>query len=326
MFQGPQQFVLLRGENQPSFPSGTALLPFSRPTVSLPQVSANQEVERPKTFTIRVKIAHPGKRGAKTFAMRGFRPDLVKSPLDLEENIRKEFQPQLGKENGKFEGLGVMKGGSKISIRSKEDVEDVMKSIKDNSDVTLWCSYSPSSGKGDDGSDSSSSEDDDHRRHKSKSKRRRADPNQSKDTRIAAIIRRLKEAHGHSYTSLQYRLWAEMLDIETHDSFESPPDVPMFSGGGQSRKKSCFASTVTELGSAIATAVVGLSGGPSGGSNTASAESRAALSMNSERKAQAQRDFVHQLRDLHNLLEIGAIDTADYNVQKKRILDELSSF
>ena len=150
MFQGPQQFVLLRGENQPSFPSGTALLPFSRPTASLPQASANQEVERPKTFTIRVKIAHPGKRGAKTFAMRGFRPDLVKSPLDLEENIRKEFQPQLGKENGKFEGLGVMKGGSKISIRSKEDVEGVMKSIKDNSDVTLWCSYSPSSGKGDD--------------------------------------------------------------------------------------------------------------------------------------------------------------------------------
>eukprot|EP00118_Oscarella_pearsei_P023332 m.278778 g.278778 ORF g.278778 m.278778 type:complete len:66 (+) comp40612_c0_seq6:327-524(+) len=48
--------------------------------------------------------------------------------------------------------------------------------------------------------------------------------------------------------------------------------------------------------------------------------------MNPERKAQAQSNFVHQLRDLHNLLEIGAIDTTDYDVQKKRILDELNSF
>ena len=39
---------------------------------------------------------------------------------------------------------------------------------------------------------------------------------EEKSNRVEGLIHTLKEKHGDEYTTIQYRLWAEMIDIGTH--------------------------------------------------------------------------------------------------------------
>ena len=38
----------------------------------------------------------------------------------------------------------------------------------------------------------------------------------------------LKEKHGNTYSPFQYKLWAEMVANESHNSLDEPPAVAMF--------------------------------------------------------------------------------------------------
>ena len=49
------------------------------------------------------------------------------------------------------------------------------------------------------------------------------------------IVAQLQEKHGSQYLPVQYRLWANMLQIGTHRDYSVPPNVPMF-GAGKSSK------------------------------------------------------------------------------------------
>ena len=75
----------------------------------------------------------------------------------------------------------------------------------------------------------------------SSSKRRRVVESDggNKEAAIDTTISDLRKIHGQQYTSLQYRLWAEMLDVGTHDDMDFPPNVPLFTGnnGHRSSKK-----------------------------------------------------------------------------------------
>lgn len=45
------------------------------------------------------------------------------------------------------------------------------------------------------------------------------------------IKRKLHEKHGSMYTPIQYPGWAELLAINAHNSYDTPPPYPMFNGG-----------------------------------------------------------------------------------------------
>eukprot|EP00118_Oscarella_pearsei_P022691 m.265154 g.265154 ORF g.265154 m.265154 type:complete len:125 (+) comp40483_c0_seq1:7302-7676(+) len=123
-------------------------------------------------------------------------------------------------------------------------------------------------------------------------------------------------------------LWAEMIDVETHDSYDVPPNVPMFDGP-QSKKKFSLASAVSELGSTIATAMSSRTeSSVQASANVTCNDANIATApiMTPKGKARAQRNFVHQLQDFHSLLEIGAIEQEDYEIQKRKILGELNNF
>ena len=68
-----------------------------------------------------------------------------------------------------------------------------------------------------------------------------ASPEMSEDDhqqRIDSINRKLHEKHGSMFTPMQYRGWAELLAINSHSSYDSPPPYPMFGGGRSTRNKS----------------------------------------------------------------------------------------
>ena len=60
------------------------------------------------------------------------------------------------------------------------------------------------------------------------------------------------------HLDVQYRLWAEMSDIGSHDSLSEPPNVPMFSGERKTRASHKNESlTVSDIGTAIASVISG---------------------------------------------------------------------
>ena len=52
------------------------------------------------------------------------------------------------------------------------------------------------------------------------------------------IKRKLHEKHGSMFTPMQYRGWFELLAINAHSWYDSPPPYPMFNGGRTTRNKS----------------------------------------------------------------------------------------
>lgn len=315
-------FVSHPGAAPTPVPAGTgaqlfqsnAAVPVSTSPASMPAAS--------KTFDIKVKIlSTKGKRGGKTFALRGFEPESVQIPEDLEAILRSNFQSELGNSSGHFVSLGYMKSSTKVWIRGKEDVAEVMKTLKRSGDLTLWCSYANGPSKE---SESGSEEDEFPADPKHSKKRRRtvSHGSDSKEERISSIVCRLRGEHGQKYSAIQYRLWAEMIDVGTHGSHDSPPNVPMFYGAsGHDGKKTTMATAVSELGTAIASAISGshtrvdVSAGPPTGIDKSSQVV----------KAEVRSKYICQLKDLHDLLSIGAIESKDYENQKKLILAELST-
>ena len=52
-------------------------------------------------------------------------------------------------------------------------------------------------------------------------KKKTATALEAKNERIEDIIMKsLRDAHKEKYTTIQYRLWAEMIDVGTHTSFD----------------------------------------------------------------------------------------------------------
>jgi len=108
--------------------------------------------------------------------------------------------------------VGYVLNNKVVSLRRKEDIRDLMGSVQKRDNILLWCDglrkepekkntrkrKAKSSAI-----DSSGSDDED-----PPSKRKKED----RDDKVQRRIEELKEKHGQSiYTSMQYRIWAELL-------------------------------------------------------------------------------------------------------------------
>ena len=271
------------------------------------------QAQLPATYGIRVKIFRQGSRSSKTYAFRKFDPNGVKSVTDL-SILKKEFESEIGTINSSCAEIGYMRGGTKVSFRGREDLLQVLNNLREGSDLTLWISVTSRQAEDDESHDS----DEDSIATKGKEKkRRRLDPNASKDNRIHKLMQQLRDNHGNKYASVQYRLWAEMSDIGSHDSLSEPPNVPMFSGERKTRashKKESL--TVSDIGTAIASVISGANS-----INHASAVATSALCPS--QKAEVRGRYISQMKDLHSLLQLGAISQDEYDSQKKKILGTL---
>jgi len=51
---------------------------------------------------------------------------------------------------------------------------------------------------------------------KNKKRRKRVSVLDAKNNRVEEVVTNLRQKHGTRYTTVQYRLWAEMVDVGTH--------------------------------------------------------------------------------------------------------------
>ena len=75
-----------------------------------------------------------------------------------------------------------------------------------------------------------------------------------KENRIDMVFQQLKELHGEQFSGPQLRLWARMNVNNQHESLDSPPRIPIFSG--VTPTKTVKSNSLNEALTSAATAVV----------------------------------------------------------------------
>ena len=225
-------------------------------------------------------------------------PTLVSDVEDLKSLIKAQLS---GDVLDRFD-VGYVQSNKVVSLRSKEDVRDLMGSVQ-NGDSILWCDglqketrKEKNSRKRKNKSTIDSSDSDNENLPSKRSKR------EDREDKVQRCVEELKEKHGQSYTSMQYRIWAELLSGGVYNStFEAPTHSTMFvkAGGGQKRK-----STV---------------------GNGAHATLTSSLGTSPAKVIDNRSKCYKQLTDLGNLKESGVLSEAEYASEREAIMSVLKT-
>jgi hypothetical protein len=115
---------------------------------------------------------------------------------------------------------------SRCLLVSSDDLKLLYEIFNGKDEIHLWCNAS------DDSSSSSS---------KTKKRKRESD-----DENIDTIYQDLKEKHSDAYSIPQLRLWARMIQCSTHESYDKPPVVPIFSQPQPKRPKESLSDSIAQ--------------------------------------------------------------------------------
>ena len=186
-------------------------------TATLARHSSNSTVTTParvlanQVLNFNVKIFNPlKKKDFDTCVLRKVLKDAISTPMLLRKELLRQFGENLISTDSDCT-VGYIKGGCKLTICSSADVDEVWKSGLKGENVTLWC-YAPRHKNASDDSDS----DEDVTKPSHQKKRRKLTVLEEKNKRVESTISSLREKHGNRFTTIQYRLWGEMIDVGTH--------------------------------------------------------------------------------------------------------------
>ena len=134
-------------------------------------------------------------------------------------------------------------------------------------------------------------------------KKRKKSLVEEKRERVQKLVDELKAKHEGQFSGPQYQLWAEVIDVHQHDSMETPPLGTMF-------KKQASSVPCGQKMSATAIASVVQDIPQSSCSHTLTPIQATGLKTN----------YIQQIKELYQLLEMGALDENDFATQKSKIL------
>lgn len=211
----------------------------------------------PRTLDIPIKVINPSrKRDSKSYMLQGIEVEQMGTLNSLREIIL----DQLGKHVVSFKlefDVGYFVA-SQICFTASDDIRSELIRLNSKGKV-LWCeglsdrsSHSPVISL-----DSDSGENE----HAPKRPRTKEKVSvlESKAQRVDSLANELTEKHGDKYNKIQYKLWAEALDVKRHSSKEVPPVGPTWGGSAKSKKKHAdgvetMASAFTQMANSVASA------------------------------------------------------------------------
>ena len=203
--------VPLQPKQQGSRPprvSSSSTPPSSKPTSSKP-------------ISLNVKVINPDKKSeSQTFVLRNI-SGAVSTPTQLKEEILNQFGPELVADDLNFP-IGYTKSGNRVWIRTATDVEDIWSFVHRGESVSLWChgvsTSAPKSKRQKDFSSESDGDSDDSKyRKRRKKKKRKKSAFEEKTNRVEELLTKLRQKHGSRYNTIQYRIWAEVADVGSHE-------------------------------------------------------------------------------------------------------------
>ena len=276
----------------------------------------NRANQSSKVPSLSVKVINPSRKSeVKLFILRDIKVHYLTNP----DKIRKLLVDQLGNEvssEPNFE-LGYFQGNKRVWVRGREDLIEVQRLPKSNEkqcSVTLWCmgkAESQSMKRLKAAVSDSESEGETEVGESAKSKKKKVKKQsryQEKTERIDDMVDQLKQKHATVYTVVQYRVWAETVEAGRHDSLDNPPNGSFFKAQGRKSSGKSSPTSTPEKAS-------------SPGCNSEQS------TLTPSKVAGLRSTYIQQIKELHDLMEIGAIDNVHFIRQRNVLLqqmDELS--
>ena len=180
-----------------------------------------------------LKVRNPDKKSEyRVYTLKNLLPSVFGNQDEHRKEILSKVGTKMVSQRPDFT-MGYFSGQTKVWIKDQSDLKHVRQLIKESSSTMLWCDgfqerllkrVHQSGQDSDDDTISSTSGND---RSKSR-KKMKSDSCEDKRERIETLKTKLQSKHGTVYTTIQYTLCAEMIDVGSHNSIGKPPAVPMF--------------------------------------------------------------------------------------------------
>ena len=213
-----------------------------------------------------------------------------------------------------------MQGTNVIRVRTKDDLLEMWSDIRKQRSCTLWCDglvefgskYSKSNIKRKHASDDESEEE----LPRSRKKKKKA----ANEDRVQEVVDNLRSKHGSKFTTLQLRIWAELISSGLCTSTDEPPSNNLNVSTSWRRifwqdHGESVAQAFAEAASAITSALTG---------TTKSAPPTPSTSTSSPAKLIDSRSKLYkQLTELQNLKSAGILTETEYATEKETIMDLL---
>ena len=288
----------------------------------------NATKDSPLPLEVPIKVFSPNKkREFKTYMLS------VSKDFSSLKHLRTEILDQLGKDIVTFDlsfDVGYLSGTHKIVFTDKDDV---MRELRQKNRV-LWCEGKPQK-RGDLYSElvtiDSDSDVDIPPPKKGKSKCSAYD---SKVQRVDSLANELRERHGSKYNKIQYKLWAEALDVKKHNSKEVPPVGPIWNTTTVSKRSGKndtvgeMASAFTTMANSVVTALKPdcmLSTPTKQAPNLSEMSSSAcSSSISPAKRIDLQQKLFNQIDLLHRMFERGAL-TSEYEKRRDDLLTQIDN-
>ena len=241
------------------------------------------------------------------FPLHNVDPSEISSCDELKDLIKKRLSGDIIA--GEF-NVGYFEGSNILRIRSKEDLCEVWSKLHTNTKTTLWCDglhantekgeVSKAAKRGRDSNDNNSGK-----------------KKQDREEKVQEIVENLKQKHSESkFTTMQIRIWAEMVVSGMYSSLDEPPKTSMFGRAGDgSPQKKTKKSEVAQALSDAATAIT----------SVISTNVQGASSTNSDNSVIERRSRLYrQLNELRELQSTGVLTGDEYKTEKDSIMKLLA--
>ena len=175
--------------------------------------------------------------------------------------------------------------------------------------------------------DSSGSDDDNTELPPRKQKLKRSAMDE-KAERVQKLADKLQAKHGDTYNKIQYKLWAEAMDVNKHKSMERPPPGTIWGAPKESKRAQSTSEAMSEAFTNMATTLVTAFNKPtpppsSPISNKGTSTIQSEVGVSPGRLADLQGKFFTQIEQLHKLFDCGALSKEQFEKRKQVILDRL---
>ena len=196
------------------------------------------------------------------------------------------------------------KGKKKIWIQTDEELRKLVETELSRGKSMLWCETADAAPKryraasiDKENSDEEELTNDEEVTCTQPRKRKKSLAEEKRE-RVQKLVDELKATHQAQYSGPQYRMWAEAIDVNQHDSMDVPPLGSMF-------KRQATSIPCGRRVSATAHAVASVVHSASSPSCQGSSVMGNSHTLTPIRAAGLKSSYIQQIKDLHHLLEIG---------------------
>ena len=262
-------------------------------------LSASRESE----YSYLVKILNPEQKSKFVTKIWHNMHDRFDSPNSLKEKLVATFKDKLPQLTSLDIGYFERRGSAKRWIEDQA----MYRAFSVGEEITLWVhgcrpedAHVPRSGK---------------KRKRDVSEDTCSSRKQDREARIDSVVQELREIHKDKYSGPQLRLWARLKVNGQHDSMDSPPNIPLFSGVTHNRSANSLNEALTSAATAVVSMLKGTHDPARMGSNN----------MSPSKRAHVSRAYLDHLDKLKRLLESGVLSQEEFEEQKGFVLKNIRS-